>query len=436
MNTHAFLPDEPADFPFGRVLPPEIPSFGTSIVFHGAVEEDKGVCTEAFRDAIAECAAMGGGTVIVPKGVWLTGPIHFRSRIRLHLDSGAIVRFSRDIPDYLPRVLSQRAGAWLFNYSPQLYGLNAEHIAITGEGEFDGQGDVWWHWKENQPGMEELFAMMSRGTPVKDRIFGTPEAGIRPPMLQFMDCRNILIEGVSFRNGPSWMIHPVRCENLTIRGISLFGEGHNNDGIDPDCCRNVLIEDCRVDAGDDCIVLKAGRDQDGWAFGKPTENVVIRRVTSRQGHAGFGIGSELSAGVRNVLVEDCSFSNTKTGFLIKSTPGRGGFVENVTFRRNVINRLHVGAVIIRLDYGNPARGEGGWAFASTTNEPTRVENIHVQDLFCGCFGAEQAIELVGDKRLPLRKIRLDRIDLRARRGIEILHVEGLEMTDVSVRTIA
>jgi Endopolygalacturonase len=430
-----FAPEHGVPFPF---TPPPALDFGpfeTTPLAHGAVVGGQVSCTGAFARAIAECAERGGGTVRVPAGVWLTGPIHFRDGVRLHLETGATVRFSRNFSDYLPPVYSQRGGAWLFNYSPQLYARDVKRIAITGEGVLDGQGDAWWDWKLRQPGMNELFSMMARGVPIEERVFGSEAAGVRPPMLQFLDCRDILIEGVTFRNGPSWMLHPVRCDNVTIRGVTIYGEGHNNDGIDPDCCRNVLIEDCRIDAGDDCIVLKAGRDQDGWTYGRPTENVVVRRVTSRQGHGGFVIGSEISAGVRNVLVEDCDFANTERGIFIKSAPGRGGFIENIHVRRITMNRIHTGAVLIRLDYGNPARGEAGWAFASTTTEPTRVENIVVEDIRCGCFGAGRAVDISGDPRLPPRGIVLRNVSLRAKTGMTIADVEDLRMENVTVRPI-
>ena len=420
-----------SDVPFPFAPPPELSfgSFQTSLQDHGAVEGGEVCCTDAFALAMVACSERGGGTIVVPCGEWLTGPIHFRSHVRLHLEEGAVIRFSRRFSDYLPPVLTQIGGIWIYNYSALLYARGVEQIAITGSGMLDGQGEAWWPWKHLKTTAHRTpHDMMQSGTPLQERVFGAEEFGIRPDMVNFMDCRHVLIEGVTFRNSPRWTVHPVCCENFVVRHVSIYGDGPNTDGIDPDCCRNVLIEDCFMDTGDDCIAIKAGRDEDGLRYGRPTENVVIRRLTTRRGNGGIAIGSEISAGVRNVYVEDCSFSGTTRGIRIKTSPGRGGFVENVTIRRVTMRDIRDEAVIIHMDYGNPARGQAGWTAPSTTDTPTRIENIHLEEIHCENAGRN--LDIAGDEALPPRGIVLRNVSLISRDEAVISGSVGLGMENV------
>ncbi|MCX6908552.1 MAG: glycoside hydrolase family 28 protein, partial [Verrucomicrobia bacterium] len=326
------LPEPTLPFPMTVPTAPEFPARTFDVRDYGAVAGGETLNTKAIAAAIAACAKAGGGRVLVPAGVWLTGPVHLRSKVELHVTESAELRFSRNYSDYLPVVYMQRGGVRCFNYSPLIYACDCTDVAVTGPGTLNGQGDAWWDWKNKQPGMKRLFEAGAKGVPVEQRVFGTEQDGVRPPFIQTIDCRNVLLEGFTLRDGPSWNIHPVTCENLIVRKVSVIAKGPNNDGIDPDSCKNVLIEDCLLDTGDDCICLKAGRDQDGWSVGRPCENILIRRCRTKRGHGGVVIGSEMSASVRNVFVHDCEFDGTERGVRIKSLPGRGGFIENVWFQ--------------------------------------------------------------------------------------------------------
>lgn len=421
--------------PFVSLPALQIPSATTSLRDHGAREGGGGgggeaVCTAAFASAIDALAARGGGTVVVPPGRWLTGPIRFRSRIRLHLEAGACIQFSRTHDDYLPPVLAHRAGCWVMNYHPFLYARDAEHIAITGEGILDGCGDAWWEWKKNEDGVRRLIDMVARRVPVAERVFGTVADSVRPNMLEFINCRNVLLENFTIQDSPAYLVHPVGCENVTIRGLTVLGNGPNNDGIDPEYCKNVLIEDCLIDTGDDCVCLKSGRDQDGWAETRPTENVIVRRIRTRRGHGGIVLGSELSAGIRNVFVEDCDFTGTERGIRIKSAPGRGGFVENIHMRNIRMSDIIDEAIIIHMDYGSVAKGQVGSAFQSSTPSPTRMRNILIEDVTCASAG--KALDVTGDAAFPPDGITLRNLRLHANRPGTITHAAAVVMDNVSI----
>ncbi|MHC4622114.1 MAG: glycoside hydrolase family 28 protein, partial [Planctomycetota bacterium] len=232
--------------------------------------------TKAFAAAVAACNEAGGGKVIVPPGTWLAGPIHLRSNVNLHLESGAEIRFSTDFEDYLPVVFTRYEGIECYNYSPPIYANDCTNIAVTGSGKLNGQGQAWWTKKQKQKEAAQKLHEMTRGVPVKDRIFGRPDAFLRPSFIQFINCRDVLLEGVTVGSGPMWTIHPVYCENVIVRKVTLHTKGPNNDGVNPDSCKNVLIEYCNFDTSDDAIAVKSGRDEDGWRVGRPSENIVVR----------------------------------------------------------------------------------------------------------------------------------------------------------------
>lgn len=329
--------DRAIPFDFPDLKAPEFPGKIFPVTDFGAVASDTiHMNTAAIPSAIDACHKAGGGKVLILSGVWLTGAIHLKNNVNLHLEKGVELRFSQIFEDYLPVVLVQRGGVSCYTYSPFIYANQRENVAITGEGVLNGRGQVWWPWKNKQPGMVRLFEMGKQGTPIEERVFGTVEDGVRPPFIQFLVCRNILVEGITMKDGPSWNLHPVFCSDMIIRGVKIIAHGPNNDGIDPDGCRNVLIEDCFVDVGDDNICLKSGRDEEARRIGRPCENIVIRRCTTKSGHGGFVIGSEMSAGIKNVLVEDFRFFGTDRGLRFKSRVGRGGIVENIWVPRLVV----------------------------------------------------------------------------------------------------
>lgn len=348
-----------------RISQPLIPGHRFNILDYGAVADGKTDSSQAIARAIEAALKVGGGRIVVPPGEFLTGPIHLRSRIALHVERDATLKFKTDPRAYLPLVLTRFEGMELWNYSPLIYAIDAEHIAITGEGTLDGQADMtnWWPWKGrwkgrdlNPPGTptqrqarNRLVRMVAENVPVSERRFG--EGGyLRPPFIQFIRSRNILIEGVRIRRSPMWTINPVLCRNVIIRGVDILSHGPNNDGVNPESSRDVLIEDTVFDTGDDCIAIKSGRNNDGRRVGVPSENIIIRRCHMRRGHGGVVAGSEMSGGVRNIFVEDCAMDSPDLyrAIRFKSNAVRGGAVENF-FVRNV----RVGTVadaVLQIDF--------------------------------------------------------------------------------------
>ncbi len=408
---------------------PEIPDGTISITDHGAVADGQTPNTKAIAAAIAAATAAGGGRVVVPAGVWLTGPIHLRSRIELHLEEGAEVRFSQTPEDYLPVVLSQRGGAWCYNYSPFLYGHEVHDIAVTGAGTLNGQGMSWWPWKKAQPGMQALFQANADRMPAEQRVYGTREAGVRPPMIQFMNGRNILVEGVTVRNSPSWTLHPVCCENVTIRRITVSNPrpSPNTDGINIDSCRGALVEECQVEeGGDNAICLKAGQKFDALSRGRTCEDVVIRHC--RIGRAGgIAIGGELSAGIRNAWIHDCAFESSG-GFAIRIKPrfGQGGFIRNILWERLTMRNIGKSAISATLRYAEPNEWKDKYFH---TPKWTDVRNIVIRDICCD--GAAKAVELIGLPQAPLRYIRLENIHIHSAEGLTCENIENLYLNKIT-----
>ncbi len=373
--------------------------------------------TEAISKAIDACNQSGGGKVLVPAGVWLTGPIHMKSNVNLHLEEGAELKFSKRFDDFLPVVLIQRGGFFCYNYSPPLYAHKCENIAITGEGILNGQGQAWWPWKNKQPGMVHLFEMGKSRVPVEKRVFGTEEAGVRPPFIQFIDCKNVFLQGITVKDGPSWNVHPVFCENLIIREIKVVAHGPNNDGIDPDGCKNVLIEDCYLNVGDDAICLKSGRDEEAWEIGRPLENVVIRCCKVNKGHGGIVIGSEMSAGVRNILVENCHFDGTAKGLRFKSRIGRGGIVGNIWIRNIRMVKIRGEAIIFNLNYnGEPIERDMNYSNRNNELEHAPIfRNFYMEDISCESAGT--AVKLAGLPGNYLSGLYFKDISIKAKNGL-------------------
>ncbi|HEY5296527.1 MAG TPA: glycoside hydrolase family 28 protein [Verrucomicrobiae bacterium] len=333
-----------------RIVPPKFPKRDFIITNFGAVADGKTDCTAAISNAILACVKKGGGRVVIPAGEFLTGAIHLQSNVNLHLEKNAVLKFSTDPKAYLPVVFTRFEGTELYNYSPFIYALGQKNIAVTGEGTLDGQAGQsnWWAWKKT-PSRAQLVKMGDENVPVQQRQFGA--GGTLPPdFIEFNRCQNVLIEGVKIRRSPMWELHPLLCTNVTVRGVDIFSHGPNNDGCDPESCRDVLIEKCLFDTGDDCIAIKSGRNDDGRRIGIPSVNLIIRDCTMRDGHAGVAIGSEISGSCSNVFVENCEMSspNLVCALRLKSNAVRGGVLQNI-FMRNV----NVGLVkdsVLQIDF--------------------------------------------------------------------------------------
>jgi len=294
-----------------RIVPPTFPDRDFNITDYGAVGDGNTDCNPAFKKAIAACTKAGGGRVLVPGGKWLTnGPIHLDNNVHLHVTKNATVKFGNKYDYYLPQVKSRCEGSVCMTYSPLIYAYKKTNIAVTGMGTFDGQAkDSWAKWgdsktKSGTPSNSSLRELSARTgkdfVPVAKRKYY-----FKPNFFEPFECENVLIEDVTIIDYPFWCIHPTFCTNVTIRGLSLDSHNSNNDGINPDSCTDVLIEDCWLDQSDDCLAIKAGRDQDAWRIGKPCQNIVIRNMQSN--FDGIAIGSEMAGGVRNVFLYDCEF---------------------------------------------------------------------------------------------------------------------------------
>ncbi|WP_081501860.1 MULTISPECIES: exopolygalacturonase PelB [unclassified Thermotoga] len=348
-----------------HVREPQIPDREVNLLDFGARGDRRTDCSESFKRAIEELSKQGGGRLIVPEGVFLTGPIHLKSNIELHVKG--TIKFIPDPERYLPVVLTRFEGIELYNYSPLVYALDCENVAITGSGVLDGSADNehWWPWKgkkdfgwkEGLPNQQEdvkkLKEMAERGTPVEERVFGKGHY-LRPSFVQFYRCRNVLVEGVKIINSPMWCVHPVLSENVIIRNIEISSTGPNNDGIDPESCKYMLIEKCRFDTGDDSVVIKSGRDADGRRIGVPSEYILVRDnlVISQASHGGLVIGSEMSGGVRNVVARNNVYMNVERALRLKTNSRRGGYMENIFFIDNVAMNVSEEVIRINLRYDN------------------------------------------------------------------------------------
>ncbi|MGO8836745.1 MAG: glycoside hydrolase family 28 protein [Limisphaerales bacterium] len=344
------VPDTPGEWAqvpeiLKRIVPPKFPARDFVITHFGAVAGGRMDCTTAISNAIDACAQAGGGRVIVPAGGFLTGAIHLKSGVNLHLDAGATLEFSTEPRAYLPAVFSRFESVECYNYSPFIYAFGQSNVAVTGPGTLDGQatGENWLAWKggkgagarSQKAANERLKKMAADGVPVEQRRFGEGDY-LRPNFIQFNRCRNVMVEGVHIRRSPMWEINPVLCTNVIVRGLDIVSHGANNDGCDPESCRDVLIEKCLFDTGDDCIAIKSGRNDDGRRLGVPSVNLIIRDCTMRDGHAGTAIGSEISGSCSNVFVENCEMSSPRLNcaLRLKSNAVRGGVLQNI-FMRNV-----------------------------------------------------------------------------------------------------
>ena len=419
-----------------RIQPPLFPDRDFVITAYGAGADDETDDSHAIGEAIAACHAAGGGRVVVPRGIFRTGPVHLKDNVNLHIAEGATVLFSNNPDDYLPQVFTRWEGVECMNYSPLIYAYGCRNIAITGKGTLDGQADNahWWPWKgktefgwkegdPNQlPARNRLIAMAEEGVPPEERVFGKGDY-LRPSFIQPYRCENILIEGITLLRSPMWEIHPVLSRNVTVRGVTVTTHGPNNDGCNPESSRDVLIENCVFDTGDDCIAIKSGRNADGRRIGVPSENIIVRGCTMRDGHGGVVIGSEISGGCRNVFVEDCVMDspNLDRAIRIKTNSIRGGLIDGV-YVRNV----EVGRVAESIFKVNFLYEEGdGYGFTPI------VQNVLFENV--NSRSSRFPMYIIGYERSPIRNVSFRNCRFE---GVEepsvIQHVENLVLDRVII----
>lgn len=346
-----------------KIVVPVFPDREYLITSFGAVGDGVTDCTEAFRAAIMECSKNGGGKVIVPEGHFFTGPIYLMSNVNLNITQKAVIKFSTDPNNYLPVVFTRWEGVECMNYSSLIYAYGEENIAITGLGVLDGQGanDNWWSWKGNKEdgwkegmpnqkiGRNLLFDLAENNVPPEERVFGDGYY-LRPNFFQPYKCKNVLVDGVRFKNSPMWFLNPVLCENVTVSNLAIEGLGPNNDGCNPESSKNVRIKNCYFDTGDDCIAIKSGRNNDGRRINVPSENIIIQNCVMKEGHGGVVLGSEISGSVRNVFAENCIMDSPHLdrAIRIKTNSIRGGIIENLFVRNIEIGQ--VSEAVLKIDF--------------------------------------------------------------------------------------
>ncbi len=411
-----------------NIKAPEIPKHTISILDFGAKADSTTDSRPAFIKAIAEAEANGGVHIIVPAGTYFVdGPIHLASNVCLDIQKGARLKFSSDPDRYLPAVLSSWEGTVLYNYSPLIYGYQLENVSIIGEGTIDGNAaETFSKWRAidpktgeelDEPAQQRSREMNHNNTPIEKRQFGKGDY-LRPQFVQLFECKNILIEGITVTNSPFWCVHLLKCENATVRAVNFIAKNVNNDGIDPEYCKNVLIENMNFDNGDDNVAIKAGRDHEGRATATPCENIIIRNCKFKGLH-GVVIGSEMSAGVRNVFIENCSFGGyCKRGIYLKSNPDRGGFIEDI-----YVNNVAFGEVEDCFFITSFYHGEGkGYS--------TDIRNIYVDSLTCRKATAA-GIVVQGFAEKPVRDIYFSNVRIdTVKNALSITNAENIVMKNV------
>ncbi len=429
-------PDLQADAIEQTLHAPVFPDRTFSIAKFGAASDGEMLCTHGIADAIRACSQAGGGKVVIPKGRFLTGAIHLQSNVNLHLEDGAVLAFSQNPKDYLPAVFTRFEGTECMNYSPFIYAFEKTNIAVTGHGILDGQAgpDHWWPWagkdrfgwKNGSPKQEAdrntLTAMGDKDVPVAQRIFGAGHF-LRPNFVQTYRCHNVLLEGFRMVQSPMWEINPVLCRNVIMRGIEIESRGPNNDGCDPESIDGMLIADCTFSTGDDCIAVKSGRNRDGRRINVPCQNLLIRNCVMKDGHGGVSIGSEVSGGIRNVLIENCMMSSPdlERALRIKTNSYRGGVIENIAFRNVTVGEVK--EAVIEVDYFYQ-EGEGGPFTPKVTG--IDVSNVTSRK-------SKHAIFMHGYKNSPVGGVRIANSDFAdSAEGTHFENVSGVALQNVKV----
>lgn len=451
------------------VLVPKFKKDTTSITKFGAVPDGHVLNTKAINNAIDACNKKGGGVVLVPSGLWLTGPVVLKSNVNLYLASGAVLLFTEDKSQY-PLVKANWEGILQWRNQSPVSATGATNIAITGKGIIDGNGDVWravksdkltesqWKKKLASGGVlsddkktwypSESFLKGSKmpanpgavSADKDDAFYQSIKDFLRPNLVLLTSCKNVLLEGVTFQNSPAWCLHPLMCENLTVRNVFVKNPWYaqNGDGIDAESCKNVLIENSVFDVGDDALCMKSGRDAEGRKRAMPIENVIIRNCTVYAAHGGFVIGSEMSGGARNIYVSNCSFIGTDIGLRFKTTRGRGGIVENIFIKDIYMKDIPAEAILFDMYYMAkdpvPLSGEKRElpkVEMKPLDETTPVfRNFHISNVYCN--GAAKGIFVRGLPEMHVKNIVLENMVLQADKGIDVQEASDISFKNITV----
>ena len=458
---------EKLPFPMPEVTAPVIPDNQVNLKDFGAVGDGITLNTEAFAKAIDALVQKGGGKLVVPQGVWHTGPIVLKSHINLHLNAGAVILFAADETLY-PLIDTSFEGLDTRRCQSPLSANGATDIAITGKGVIDGNGQYWRpvkkgkvtenHWKELLaiPGSQEMkpgywvpsagYAKGEQGANMNvpnaktDAEWNAIKRFVRPVMVSLVKCKNVHLKGVIFQNSPAWNLHPLMCENVIVEDVLVRNPSfaQNGDALDLESCKNTLIINSRFDAGDDGICIKSGKDADGRRRGIPCENVVVKGCTVFAGHGGFVVGSEMSGGVKNILVDQCQFLGTDVGLRFKSTRGRGGIVENIYIKNISMTDIKTDAITFNMYYGGKSVAEmlaDGDNPDNVTKMPVNEEtpifrNIDIKNIICN--GAGRAMEFNGLPEMPIDGISLKDITIFAKKDAVFTNCQNITKKNVNI----
>ncbi len=460
------------DLPFAmpQVQEPQFPDFQVNITDFGAVADGVTKNSKAFADAIAAISKNGGGTLLIPRGVWLTGPITLQSNLRIHTEEGAVVKFSEDKDDY-PLVETSFEGLETYRCISPINGVGLENIAFTGQGIFDGSGEVWRPVKKDKMAPSAWKRLVKSGGVLSDdgKIwypseqykkgdspgnFNVPSLSrkaqfeavkdyLRPVMVSLVKCKKVLLDGPTFQNSPAWNIHPLMCEDVIIRNLDVRNPWYsqNGDGLDLESCKNVLIYHNTFDVGDDAICFKSGKNESGRKRGMPTESVIVSHNTVYHGHGGFVVGSEMSGDVRNVKVEYCTFIGTDVGLRFKSTRGRGGVVENIFISNIDMIDIPTESIRFNLFYGGnspileddqdaetEARDE---TVVPVTEETPSFRNIHMKDIKVS--HSNIAAMFQGLPEMNLQNVTLENASFDTRHGITVIDGDGISFRNIRLK---
>jgi polygalacturonase len=446
-----------------EVLLPTIPDRTFTVTDFGAVGDGRTDNTEAFHRAINVCSEAGGGRVVIPSGLWVTGPLKLASRLELHVQAGATVLFSKRFTDY-PLIQSTYEGLPAVRCQSPLDAEGCEDIAVTGSGVFDGGGEAWrpvkkWkmtdlQWKAllNSGGVVDpvqeiwwpseaamdggaILAQLLKDGATDPEQFLPVRDYLRPNLLSFRRCKRVLLEGPTFQNSAAWNVHPWASEYVTIRSVNIRNPwfGQNGDGLDLDSCKYALVENCTFDVGDDAICMKSGKDKPGRDLGLPLEYVTIRGCTVYHGHGGFVVGSEMSGGVRKIHVSDCTFMGTDIGLRFKSARGRGGVVEDLIIRDIRMMDIVGEAISFSLFYeGKEGSGAARDEVYPVTEETPVFRRIDIQDILC--TGAETALLINGLAEMPLEDLTVKNYRATADRGVAFHNARRIHLENLSLET--